>query len=63
MTQESAFNRMCKVLAWAFGLALASFLYSLCICGACTVGYFMALGMALLVFSMTVFGGVVLYLE
>ncbi len=63
MKQESAFFRMCKVLASAFGLALASFIYSLCICGRCTAGYFMGLIMALFVFTMTVFGGVVIYLE
>lgn len=63
MTEKSAFFRMCKVLGWAFGLALGCFLYSLSVCGACTAGYFMGLGMALFVFSMTVFGGVVLYLE
>jgi hypothetical protein len=63
VTEESAFLRMLKVLGWAFGLALGSFVYLLCICGACTAGYFMGLGMALFVFSMTVFGGVVLYLE
>jgi hypothetical protein len=51
------------VLGWASGLALIMFLYSLCICGACTAGYFIALGMALFVFAMAVFGGVVLYLE
>ena len=63
MKQESAYFRMCKVLAWAFGLTLASFVYTLCICGPGTVGYFMALGTALFVFIMSVFGGVVLYLE
>jgi len=63
MMQESAFFRMLRVLGWASGLALVMFLYSLCICGACTAGYFIALGMALFVFAMTVFGGVVLYLE
>lgn len=61
--QESAFNRMCKVFVSGIGLALASFMYSLLICGACTAGYFMALGMALLVFTMTILGGIVLYLE
>lgn len=63
MKTESAFFRMLKVLGWASGLALVMFLYSLCICGACTAGYFMGLGMAMLVFGMTVLGGVVLYLE
>jgi hypothetical protein len=63
MKQESAFFRMLKVLGWAFGLALGGFLYSLCICGACTTGYFMGLGTALFIFSITVFGGVVMYLE
>ena len=63
MMQESAFFRMCKVLAWAFGLALATFFHSLCIFGACKAGYFMGLIMASFVFSMSVFGGVVIYLE
>jgi hypothetical protein len=63
MTQDSAFLRMLKVLGWASGLALVMFLYSLCICGACRAGFFMGLAMALLVFGMTVLGGVVMYLE
>ncbi len=63
MTQDSAFFRMLKVLGWAFGLALAAFVYSLCICGACTAGYFMGLGLAMLAFGTTVLGGVVIYLE
>jgi len=50
MTRESAFFRMLKVLGWASGLALVMFLYSLCICGAYTAGFFMGLVMALLVF-------------
>jgi hypothetical protein len=54
---------MCKVLVSALVFALASFLYSLFICGACPVGFFMGLGTALLVFTVSVFGGVVLYLE
>jgi hypothetical protein len=63
MIQESAFCRMCKVLASAFGLALASFFYSLWICGTCTAGYFMGLIMAFLLFTMSMFDGVVIYLE
>jgi hypothetical protein len=60
---SSAFGCMCKVLASAFVFALASFLYSLFICGACPVGFFMGLGTALLIFNVSVFGGVVLFLE
>ena len=63
MIQESAFTRMCKVLAVAFGTALASFLYSRFICGPRPEAYFMGLGTALLVFVVSAFGGVVLYLE
>jgi hypothetical protein len=63
MMQESAFFRMLRVLGWASGLALVIFLYSLCICGACTAGYFMGLGLAILVFGTAVLGGVVMYLE
>jgi len=59
----SAFACMCKVLASSFFFAVASFFYSLYICGACPVGFFMGLGTALLIFTVSVFGGVVLYLE
>jgi hypothetical protein len=63
MAQQSAFRTMCKVLATAAGLGLASFLYSLWIIGISSVGFFYALGTTLFVFSVTVFGGVVTYLE
>jgi hypothetical protein len=61
--QESAFMRMCKVFLCALGLSVGCFFYSLAICGACTAGYFMGLILAMLVFGMTVFGGIVTYLE
>jgi hypothetical protein len=54
---------MCKTLVSAAGLGLASFLYSLWIFGTSAVGFLFALGMTLFVFSMSVFGGVVLFLE
>jgi hypothetical protein len=63
MMQESAFIRMCKVLAVAFLLAAIGFLYPLCICGAHSLGYSLGLSVALFVFMMTVSAGVVLYLE
>lgn len=59
----SAFACMSKVLASAVGLAGASLLYSLAVCGACPVGFFVGLTLALFVFMMTVTAGVVLYLE
>jgi hypothetical protein len=61
--QESAFFRMSKVLAAAIFLAAASCVYSLAVCGACPVGFFVGLTLALFAFSMTVTAGVVLYLE
>ena len=63
MMHDSAFLRMCKVLAAAFVLAAISFLYPLCICGARSIGYFLGLSVALFVFMMTASAGVVLYLE
>lgn len=63
MMHDSAFFRMCKVLASAFVLAAISFLYPLCICGARSIGYGLGLGLALFVFMMAVSAGVVLYLE
>ena len=61
--QESAYLRMCKVLAAAFGLSLASFLHSVWICGACKAGYLVGLILAFFVFAVSMFGGVVIYLE
>jgi len=58
--QESAFFRMIKVLAIAFGLSLAIFSYSVWICGALGI---VGLMLAAIVFGISVFGGVVLYLE
>lgn len=60
---STPFRCMCKVLASSFVTALASFLYSLFICGARPAGFFMGLGTALLVFFVSAFGGVVLFLE
>lgn len=61
--QESAYLRMCKVLASAFGLALAAFFYCLWILGAGLAGYLAGLMTGLFIFGVSIFAGVVMYLE
>jgi hypothetical protein len=62
MTVQRALNIICKTVASAAGLVLASFLYPLCIFGIWVVGFFFALATMPLVFGVAILAGVILCL-
>jgi hypothetical protein len=61
MTNQNAHGLMCKALATAASLGVASFLYYLWACGISVAGLLVALGMTLFVSAITVAGAVMVF--